>query len=197
MTRPHSPAAERNREPILAVLRHWLPEGASVLEIGAGTGQHARHFARGLDRVAWHPSEHPAALDELRAGLTEDIDGLAEPVALDVEAADWPTGPFDAVYSANTAHIMHWPAVEAMFAGVCAVLRPGGVFVLYGPFRRNRVHHADSNAEFDRSLKQRDSGMGIRDLADLDELGRRHDLEREAELAMPANNHTLIFRKRG
>ena len=108
---------------------------------------------------------------------------------------EWPEERFDGVFSANTAHIMHFPAVEAMFAGVGARLNPRGLFVLYGPFARDGRHNAPSNAEFDASLRARDPGMGIRDVEQLDRLGEACGLERIAELRMPANNHILVFHK--
>lgn len=193
--RPFSPAAERNREPIRQVLAAWLPESGTMLEIGAGTGQHARHFAVSLPGWAWHATNRPEELSQLEAGLAGlDIGNLHPPRALDV-TGDWPEGPWDAVYSANTAHIMDWPAVEAMFAGVGRSLAPRGLFFLYGPFMRGGQHHAPSNADFDAGLRARRVGMGIRDLDDLDPLAESSGLVRIAELAMPANNHTLIFQR--
>lgn len=196
--RPHSAAAERNREPIGRVLPDLLGERVgTLLEIGSGTGQHAVHLAGRLPDWRWQPTEHPAELATLRAGL----DGVAPanvfaPIALDV-AADWPAGPYQAVYSANTAHIMHWPEVEAMFSGVGRVLAAGGRFVLYGPFNRDGEYSAPSNAEFDAMLRGRDPGMGLRDLTDIDLAARRAGLERAAELAMPANNLMLMFESTG
>jgi len=165
-----------------------------MLEIGAGTGQHPRYFAELLPAWRWLPSEHPRQIDGLRAGLGGRAGGnLLPALPLDVEA-DWPEQRFDAAFSANTAHIMHWPTVEAMFAGVARVLKPDGQFVLYGPFMRGGAHTAPSNAAFDADLRQRDPGMGIRDLEDIDQLADRCGLARVAELAMPANNLLLCFR---
>lgn len=194
--RPHSPAAERNREPILKVLRAWLPKSGRMLEIGAGTGQHARFFAPAFPLWQWQASDRPEQLPSLEAGLRDhDQPNLEAPIALEV-TGHWPQARFDGVYSANTAHIMHVPAVRAMFAGVGQCLNPGGLFVLYGPFMRHGRHSAQSNADFDASLRARDPGMGIRDLDDLDRLAAGAGLERIAELRMPANNHILIFHKR-
>lgn len=193
--RPHSPAAERNREPILEVLRAWLPESGRMLEIGSGTGQHATFFAPALPLWRWQPSEHPNQFPTLQAGLEgHAMENIERPLVLDVTGT-WPEEKFDAAYSANTAHIMHYPAVEAMFAGVGTRLNPRGLFLLYGPFARGGRHNAPSNAEFDASLRARDPGMGIRDVEQLDLLAGECALERIAELRMPANNHILVFHK--
>ncbi|MEX0914708.1 MAG: DUF938 domain-containing protein [Wenzhouxiangellaceae bacterium] len=193
--RPHSPAAERNREPILKVLRSWLPKSGRILEIGSGTGQHVRFFAPALPLWQWQPSEHPDELPQTRAGLDgHGQPNIEPPIALDVTGG-WPEAFYDAVFSANTAHIMHFPEVEAMFAGVAERLNSGGLFLLYGPFMHDGHHNAPSNAEFDASLRARNPGMGIRDLNDLDRVAERCGLERIAELGMPANNHILIFHK--
>ena len=199
--RPYSAAAQRNREPIRAVLEAWLPASAAetgrMLEIGAGTGQHARHFARSFPRWSWQPTDHPARLPQLREGLHDvGLNNLEPPLPLDV-TGPWPAGPWDAIYSANTAHIMNWPAVEAMFAGVAESLSPKARFFLYGPFLRAGRHHAPSNAEFDLALRDRPGGMGIRDLLDLDRLAGAVGLKRIAELRMPANNHILLFERVG
>ena len=191
--RPHSPAAERNREPILKVLRAWLPKSGRMLEIGSGTGQHVTFFAPALMLWQWQPSEHPDEITTLVSGL--DGHGFANiepPVVLDV-TGEWPQAEFDAAYSANTAHIMHFSAVESMFAGIGTRLARGGLFLLYGPFQHNGAHVSPSNAEFDASLRARDPGMGIRDLIQLDRVAGDAGLERIAELRMPANNHILVF----
>lgn len=193
--RPHSLAAERNREPILKVLRAWLPKSGRLLEIGSGTGQHATFFASALPLWQWQPSEHPTEFPTLQAGLAgHGLVNIETPIVLDV-TGDWPEQPFDVAYSANTAHIMHFPAVEAMFAGVGKRLELKGLFMLYGPFAHNGRHASDSNAEFDASLRSRDPDMGLRDVEQLDRLGEACGLDRIAELRMPANNHILVFHK--
>ncbi|MFU8876549.1 MAG: DUF938 domain-containing protein [Wenzhouxiangellaceae bacterium] len=191
--RPFSAAAERNRIPIAQVLERVLRGSGTLLEIGAGTGQHAVHCACLLPQWNWLPSEHPAALSSLQQGLAGDLpENLRDPIELDVTGA-WPDECFDAIYSANTAHIMPAEAVEAMFQGVGAHLTPGGRFLLYGPFMRDGRHHAASNEEFDASLRRRDPAMGIRDLVWIDRIAAGSGLVRIAELALPANNHMLIF----
>ena len=194
--RPFSAAAERNRVPILDVLRNLLAGQGRALEIGSGTAQHVKYFARELPGWTWLPSEAPAQFETLVNALSDEaVDTIAAPITLDV-AADWPgfVDTFDAIYSANTAHIMSWPEVEAMFAGVSRHLTAEGQFILYGPFKKHGRHHADSNAQFDASLRQRDPAMGVRELEALDALADSVGLVRVAEFAMPANNHLLVFR---
>ncbi|MDT8439193.1 MAG: DUF938 domain-containing protein [Wenzhouxiangellaceae bacterium] len=193
--RPHSEAAARNRVPIADALARALPPTGRLLEIGSGTGQHACYCAARLHGWGWQPSEHPGMLQTLNAGLADSPDNVEAPLTLDV-AGEWPGDRFDAVFSANTAHIMHWPEVEAMFSGVARVLNGSGCFLLYGPFKRDGIHHADSNAAFDASLQARDPGMGVRDLVDVDALAGRVGLMRTAELLLPANNHILMFQHR-
>ena len=177
------------------MLKALLPEQGCALEIGSGTGQHVRLFARELPNWRWQPSEIPAHLAQLQAGLGDQSDvqnTIESPIALDV-AADWPNHSFNAIYSANTAHIMAWPEVEAMFRGVARHLRSHGLFILYGPFRFENRPFADSNAAFDLSLRSRDPAMGIREVEQLDALAHSVGLIRTAELALPANNHILVF----
>ncbi len=195
-TRPHSPAAERNRAPLLAVLRAVLPERADVLEIGAGTGQHADFFTAENGDWQWWPTNAPAEIATLQAGLIGiQRPNLHPPAALDV-FGDWPARRFDAVISANTAHILATPGVEALLAGAAGALRESGRLVLYGPFRRDGRHTSESNARFDASLRARDPEMGIRELADIDRWAASVGFHRIAELAMPANNLTLVFDRR-
>jgi len=198
--KPFSQACENNKGPILAVLREVLGGARHVLEIGSGTGQHAAHFAAHLPQVVWHTSD----LAEHHAGIRAWIDeaGLANvraPVALDVNEAHWAPEDldhrFDAVFSANTAHIMDWPSVERMVAGVGRVLAPCGVLALYGPFRRHGAHTSESNARFDRMLRARDPESGVRDLEAIDALARDAGLALEAEHALPANNRLVIWRR--
>ncbi len=193
---PFSPAAERNRRPILSVLRRHLEPGWRVLEVGAGTGQHARFFASELPEVEWQASDVEANLPALSAGLqTPDTPAMPPPVALDVLRDYWPAGPFDAVYAANTAHIMSWSAVGAMLEGATRVLGPGGLLLIYGPFSRHGRHTSESNRRFDGQLRGQDPAMGIRDLDDMQAEAARHGLERQAEYAMPANNLLLVWRR--
>ncbi|MBB6092336.1 SAM-dependent methyltransferase [Povalibacter uvarum] len=194
--RPHSEACDRNKDPILAVLKGWFLRPGVVLEIGAGTGQHAVHFAQALPHLQWTSTDREENLEGIRQWLDEAaLPNLKGPLALDVLQAEWPLTKADYAFSANTAHIMGWPAVEAMFVGVGRVLEAGGRFCLYGPFNRNGEFTSDSNRAFDEMLRSRDPVMGIRDDRALFELGRRNGLGVLADHSMPAKNRLLVFGK--
>lgn len=188
-------SSERNKQPILDVLRNVLPARGCVLEIGSGTGQHVVHFARALPDLEWQPSERAGALPDLVPRLEAEGEANIRPVIeLDV-AGPWPSGPCDAVYSSNTAHIMGWPEVCRMFEGAGRILLAGGVFCLYGPFNEHGTFTAPSNEAFDRQLRLRDSRMGLRDIADLGALARQHGMALVRQFDMPANNRLLVFVK--
>jgi len=189
-------ACERNKGPILAVLTGVFAASRSVLEIGSGTGQHAVHFARHLTHLVWQPSELGEQLVPLAERIRlEGSPNLRPPIELDVRRQPWPVEAVDAVFSANTLHIMAWDAVEDFFRGVRAVLRAPGVLCVYGPFRYGGAYTSASNAEFDRFLRQRDPASGIRDFEALARLARAAGLEPAADYAMPANNQTLVWRR--
>lgn len=194
--RPYSPSCDENREPILAVLEPRLRDCADVLEIGSGTGQHAVHFARCLPHLRWHTSDRRENHPGIHAWLHEaGLPNAVAPLALDVLADPWPARDFDAVFSANTAHIMSQDAVAAMLAGVGRVLRAGGRFLLYGPFSYHGRHTAASNASFDLWLRQRDPAMGVRDIDWLIAVAQGAGLELDEDLEMPVNNRTLVWRR--
>jgi cyclopropane fatty-acyl-phospholipid synthase-like methyltransferase len=191
-----SEACERNKGPILAVLRSELAASRAVLEIGSGTGQHAVHFATHLPHLLWQPSELPENLAALAERIAlEGRVNLRAPLALDVRTADWGVAHVDAVFSANTLHIMSWSDVQHFFRGVGGVLGAEGVLCVYGPFRYRGRHTSDSNAEFDAYLKGRDPLSGIRDFESLDALARVQGLALAADHPMPANNRTLVWRR--
>lgn len=193
---PFSDACERNKEPILAVLREAFADCTRVVEIGAGTGQHAVHFARNLPHVAWQPTDRSEYLDGLEARIeAEGPPNLALPVELDVLRQPWPPLAGDAVFSANTLHIMSWPAVEALFAGLPGVLEPGGVLAVYGPFKYGGQFTTASNAAFDAMLRERDPESGLRDFEAVDALAQAAGLQLQADHAMPANNQLLVYRR--
>lgn len=200
---PFSAACERNREPILRVLQDWLPQGARVLEVGSGSGQHAVFFCRQLAGLQWQPSERAEALDGLAARIAlEGRQGLAAgaalaaPLELDVDRPDpWPRRRFEAVFSANTTHIMAAASVPKLLAGAARVLEPGGLLLLYGPFAEAGTPLEPGNAAFDEHLRSLDPAMGLRDARELREQASGLGLEPLADVAMPACNRTLIFRR--
>jgi cyclopropane fatty-acyl-phospholipid synthase-like methyltransferase len=194
--KPYAEACEQNKEPILALLREVLADARTVLEIGSGTGQHAVHFGRALPHLTWITSDLPAHHAGIRAWVEEaGLPNVLAPLALDVAQQPWPVPPVDAVFSANTAHIMAWPQVERLFAGVGRVLVPGGVFCLYGPFSYGGRHTAESNARFDRWLRLRDAASGVRDFEALDRLATAAGLALLHDQEMPVNNRTLVWRR--
>jgi len=194
-TPPFAPACERNKQPILEVLQRILPATGSVLEIGSGTGQHMVHFAAHLPMLTWQPSDRAENLPGLQRRLELEAGANVLPaIELDV-AGHWPGGVFDAVISANTAHIMGWREVICMFEGVANVLQAGGCFGLYGPFNVEGQFTAPSNREFDQQLRSRAGHMGLRDVTDLEKLGSERYLHLEQRINMPANNMVLVFRK--
>ncbi len=191
-----APACERNKGPILEVLRRLFADTTEVLEIGSGTGQHAVWFAAGLPHLTWRPSDLAAN----HAGINVRIDeaGLANlerPLVLDVGCRPWPIASAGGVFSANTVHYMHWPKVEAMFAGVGDLLPPGARFALYGPFARDGRHTSASNTAFDQMLRAHDPGFGVRDRRDLERLAAGAAMRLEEDVAMPSNNRILVWRK--
>ncbi len=194
--KPFAPASERNRDPILSVLRRAFADGRRVLEIGSGTGQHAVHFAAALPWLTWQCSDRGAQLPGIRQWLKDAaLPNTPPPIALDVVTGSWPPCTFDAVFSANTLHIMDWTAVQACFAGIGQVLEAGGVLAIYGPFNYSGTYTSDSNRAFDASLTARDPESGIRDFEAVDTLARGIGLGLLEDVAMPANNRCLIWRR--
>lgn len=192
----HSPAAERNRKPILECLKSQLDTASKVLEIGAGTGQHAVYFSAELPQLHWQPTEIPVALPELAVRIeAEGPENCAPPLPLAVCDADWPGREYDAVFTANTLHIISAREVECLFAGVGRVLAPGGCLLIYGPFRYAGRSTAASNETFDRSLRARDPNSGIRDFEFLQGLAEAQALALVEDYAMPANNQLLVWRR--
>jgi SAM-dependent methyltransferase len=193
-----APAVERNREPIAAVLSEELPAEGLVLEVASGTGEHAVHFARTYPRLTWQPSDpDPEALESIAAWRAEaGLVNLREPVLFDVTAADWPVPAADAVLCINMIHISPVAATEGLLAGAAALLAPGAPLIVYGPFLEAAVETAPSNLEFDAWLKRRDPGFGLRSAEWLDGLAAARGFARTRRVAMPANNLTLVYRKR-
>jgi hypothetical protein len=193
---PFSAACERNKEPILGVLRSCFAGRTQVLEIGSGTGQHAVHFARALEWLTWHPTEQLAYLADLTERVKlEGALNLHAPTLLDVRQAVWPLRSVDAMFTANTLHIMSWPEVTALFDGSGSVLAPGGVLCIYGPFRYAGRYTSNSNRDFDRMLQERDPQSGIRDLEEVAALAGQYGLRLDADHDLPANNRLVVFIK--
>jgi cyclopropane fatty-acyl-phospholipid synthase-like methyltransferase len=194
--KPYSESCEQNREPILAVLRVAFADRHRVLEIGSGTGQHAVYFAPELPYLLWQTADVRAHHPGIHAWLAEAaLPNVLPPLELDVNQNPWPGGSYDAVFSANTLHIMGWPEVERFFAGVGALLEPGGVLVVYGPFNYNGHFTSESNARFDLWLKARDPASGVRDFEAVDALARAQGLILQHDIAMPANNRSLVWQR--
>jgi SAM-dependent methyltransferase len=193
----HYPHVARNRDALLAVLRRLLSARALVLEIASGSGEHAAFFARALPAVSWLPTDiDAAALASIAAFRAEaGLPNLLAPVRLDVMSENWPVKHVNAIVCSNMIHIAPWPASEALMAGAGRVLRAGDMLFLYGPFKIDGRHTAPSNEAFDGYLRSQDAAWGIRDLADVTALARRHDLALAETVPMPANNFSVIFRR--
>lgn len=192
----YAPATGRNREPILAVLRRVLADRGLVLEIASGSGEHAVFFAAALPHLRWQPSDRdPSALASIEAWRADaGLPNLEAPLALDVSAAHWPLARVDAIVCINLIHISPWSASVALFEGAARVLAAGAPLVTYGPYRFGGGT-APSNEAFDASLRAQDPSWGLRDVDDLEALARASGFELEETVAMPANNHTLIWRR--
>jgi SAM-dependent methyltransferase len=193
----YAAAAERNRDPILEVLRRVLPTTGLVLEIASGTGQHVVHFARALPALRWQPSDaSPAHLESIAAWTAASgADNVAPPVRLDVEREPWPVAHTDAIVNINMIHIAPWSAAEALFRGAARRLPPAGVLYLYGPFKRGGAHTAESNQRFDERLRGEDPRWGVRDVDELAALATSAGFEPAELVAMPANNFSLVYRR--
>ena len=192
-----APAAERNAEPIRAVLARVLPADGLVLEVASGTGQHAAHMARAFPAVTWQPSDpDPIACESIAAWRAESgLDNLRDPIALDAAADPWPIDRADAVVCINMIHIAPWGSALGLFRGAARVLLEGGLLYLYGPYRFHGSFTAPSNAAFDASLRARDPAWGVRDLDDIEPAAAAAGFQLEETVAMPANNHSLVFRR--
>jgi cyclopropane fatty-acyl-phospholipid synthase-like methyltransferase len=194
--KPFSEASERNRGPILAVLRRWLTGPCRVLEIGSGTGQHAAYFAGALPGVTWQASDRNENLPGIGQWIAEAaLPNLGAPIALDVNGEGWPEAAYEGVFSANTAHIMSWPEVEKMLARAATVLRAGGLLFLYGPFNYEGRFTSESNARFDAALRAQAAHMGIRDVAAMKACATANGFDLLEDNEMPANNRLIVWRR--
>jgi SAM-dependent methyltransferase len=193
-----SPAVARNRDPILAVLRRYLPEQGTILEIASGTGEHVAYFAADLPHLTWQPTDaDPNALASIEAHrAAANAPNLRAPLTLDVTTPAWPIDTADAVVSINMIHISPWAAAQGLIAGAARLLAPERVLYLYGPFKENGIHTAPSNAAFDANLRASDPQWGVRDVDDVRALAESHGFDFVERVAMPANNLSLVFRRR-
>ncbi len=192
----YAPATSRNRAPILAVLRRVLPASGLVLEVAAGTGEHAAFFAAQLPHLEWQPSDRDD-LDSIVAWRDEaGAANLRPPLTLNVIAWPWPVQQADAIFCANMIHIAPWRAAEGLMNGAGKVLRAGGVLVLYGPFRIGGRHVSETNVAFDHALRAQDPDWGVRDLDMVADLAAQNGLDLVEVDEMPANNRTVVFKKR-
>lgn len=195
--RLHSPAAERNRGPLLEVLARELPARGNLLEIASGPGQHAVFFAAAFPDLVWQPSDpRDEALASIAAYSGDaGLSNLRSPLNLDVEAWPWPIATADAMLTVNLLHVAPWSATEALFSGAAKVLKHGGPLLIYGPFKRDGQHTSPGNAAFDADLKARDPRLGLRDLDDVGAVARAAGFAQMKVIDMPANNMTLVFRQ--
>lgn len=195
MAKPFSPACARNQDPILEVLRRQFGARRRVLEIGSGTGQHAVHFAKALPQLVWQTSDVAAHLPGIRAWLDgAQLPNTPEPLAFDINAEP-PPGRFDAVFTANTLHIMAWDEVVRLFSLLPGLMTDGALLTVYGPFNEGGRFSSDSNAAFDASLRAAAPQRGIRDIEAVQTLAAAAGLEVIDDRAMPANNRCITWRR--
>jgi hypothetical protein len=196
-TKLHAPVTSRNREPRLAALSRVLPPVGLVLEISSGTGEHAVAFAMGLPGLEWQPSDiDPRSVASIAAHREESGPGnLRPPLILDASTPDWPVTHAEAVVCVNMIHIAPWTACSGLMAGAARILPADGVLYLYGPFKENGSHGADSNARFDIDLRSRDPAWGVRDIEAVIALAAENGLRHAETAVMPANNRSVVFRR--
>ena len=196
MNKPYSESCDQNKEPILAILVDVFSAIKNVLEIGSGTGQHAVYFAKKLPHVKWHTSDCKPYLDGINMWLAEaQMSNISPPFELDVSLSAWPKINIDAVFTANSIHIMSLHDVENFMQGVGQLLSEKGRLLIYGPFNYNDMYTSESNARFDQWLKDRDPLSGIKDFEYIEQLAHDNDMQLIADYEMPANNRILHFEK--
>ena len=192
----YSEACDRNKDPILNILKEIFSDIDEVLEIGSGTGQHAVYFGQNLPHVTWQTSDLPENHAGIQAWLDKNIStNVKAPLALDANQRPWPVDATGAIFTANTLHIMSWNSVENLFQGIGETLKWGGILCVYGPFRYNGSYTSESNAYFDKTLKLRDPLSGIRDFEAVNELALQQGLSFAKDYPMPANNQTIVWQR--
>lgn len=196
MNKPFSQACENNKDPILAVLKRVFVNSCEVLEIGSGTGQHAVYFAEHLPHLTWQPSDQAIHLPGINSWIKEaKLENIKKPLALDINQQPWSVTGIDAVFTANTLHIMSWESVQVLIHSLGELMRPGAIFCCYGPFNVGGTYTSDSNARFDIWLKEQNPLSAIRDLETLISLANKAGIKLLEDIAMPANNKILILEK--
>ena len=195
--KPFAESCEINKQPILDVLKVIFTERRRVLEIASGTGQHAVYFGRELPHLIWQTSELLQNHDGIQAWLDEaNLPNVLPPLAIDVNNASWPVTSFDAIFNANTVHIISWPEVEVLFAHIARVIEPGGCVCFYGPYNYGGKFTSESNARFDAWLKSCDPKSGVRDFEAVNQLASSHGLSLVNDIEMPINNRILAWHAR-
>lgn len=194
--KPYAESCDINKDPILDVLKEVFADRRQVLELASGTGQHAVHFARALPHLTWQTSE----LQQNHAGIQLWLDeaqlaNVFAPLHIDANDERWPAGHYDAIFNANTVHILSWPEVEKLFSGMGRVLNSGGILCLYGPFNYGGKFTSESNARFDVWLKSRDPRSGVRDFEALNALAIQQGMTLLKDVEMPINNRTLVWQR--
>jgi len=197
MNKPFSAAADRNKEPILRVLKDELNAKETVLEIGSGTGQHACYFMEALPDITWQPTELQSNIPAIQSWLSEyhSLTNILEPVVLDVDIHPWSVAQADVCFTSNTFHIVSESSVRSIFKGCQSVLAKAGKLCVYGPFSIGGIHVSSSNEEFDRWLSDSDPVSGIRDLLKLDEVASQFGFAACRRIKMPANNFILVWER--
>jgi SAM-dependent methyltransferase len=192
--KPFSQACEINKVPILDVLKDVLRDRHCVLEVASGTGQHAVYFGANLPYLSWQTSDIQQNIDGIHAWLKDaDLPNVLAPLTLNVNDAMWPVGKFDAIFNANTVHIISWLEVQKLFNHVARAVTPGAIVCFYGPYNYNQQFTSESNARFDASLKDRDPSSGIRDFEAINALAVSHGFTLQKDVAMPSNNRLLVW----
>ncbi len=195
--KPFSQSCEENKDDILSVIRPLLSNSSSLLEIGSGTGQHAVYFAQAMPHLQWFTSDRKEALKGIQMWLnTADLLNVHSPLELDVLQQDWPELSVDAIFMANTLHIMSWHAIEKLFSHIPSLLKGNGILLIYGPFNYQGKFTSDSNRRFDVWLKSRDLQSGVRDFSAVDNLAQENSLQLMIDYEMPSNNRLVYWRKR-
>jgi len=191
-----SEACERNKAPILEILKDIFGNSRDVLEIGSGSGKHALYFGQNLPHLTWQPSDLEENLAAIEAQLAPDtLKNVSPPIVLDVCRHPWPITSVSAIFSANTLHIMSWESVTHFFRGAGKILRTGGALCVYGPFRYQNAFTSESNERFDQHLRQQDPLSGIRDFEAVNQQANEHGLSFLKDYAMPANNQVLVWKR--